>query len=48
MATADGPRDALCQSKSCQLLLYDCKNKHYNKSAINRSNGIKALRSTDV
>jgi len=29
-STADGPRDALCQSKSCQLL-HNCKNKSYNR-----------------
>jgi len=35
-ATADGPRDALCQSKPCQLL-HKCRNKSYNKSTTNRS-----------
>jgi len=32
---ADGPRDALCQSKSCQLL-HNCMNKLYNKSTTNQ------------
>ena len=36
-ATADGPRDALCQSKSCKLL-HNCRKKLYNKSSANQSN----------
>jgi len=31
-ATADGPRNALCQSKSCQRL-HNYSNKLYNKTA---------------
>ena len=46
-ASAEGPRDALCQSVSCQLL-HNCNNKLYNKSTTNRSDGVIALRSTDV
>ena len=34
-ATADGPRDALCQSESCKLL-HNCRNQLYNKSITNR------------
>jgi len=46
-ATADGPRDELAQSKSRQLL-HNCKNKLYNESTTSQSNGVRALRSTDV
>jgi len=35
-ATADGPRDALCHSQSCQLLR-NCRNKLYSKCATNQS-----------
>ena len=42
-ATVDGPRDTIYQSKSCQLLHNCIKNKLYNKSAVNRSNGVKTL-----
>jgi len=45
--TAGGPRDALCQSKSRQLL-HSCTNKLCSKSTTKRSNGIRALRSTVV
>jgi len=37
--TADGPRDALCQLKSGRLL-HDCRNKLYNNSTRNRSDGV--------
>jgi len=46
-ATADGPRDALCQSASCQLL-HNCRNKLYNESRTNRSHGVRGFQSTDV
>jgi len=46
-ATAEGPRDALCQSKSFQQL-HDCKNKLYNISTANRSDGVRGLQSTDA
>ena len=46
-ATADRPRDALCQSKSCRLL-HNCRNKLYSKSTANRSNGVRGLQLTDV
>jgi len=45
--TADGPRDALCQSKCCQLL-HNCRSKLYNKFITNRTKGIRGLRLTDV
>jgi len=41
-ATADGPRDALRQSKSCQLL-HSCRNKLHSKSTINWNNRVRAL-----
>jgi len=41
-AAADGPRDAQCQSKSCQLL-HNCRNKLYNKFRTNRSTAVKAV-----
>jgi len=37
-ATVDGPRNALCQSKSCQRL-HNYSNRLYNKTATDRSNG---------
>ena len=39
-ATANGPRNALCHSKFCQLL-HNCRNKLYNKSRfqVNESEG---------
>ena len=46
-ATVDGPRDAPCQSKSCQPLR-SCRNKLCNKSRTDRSNGVKWLQSTGV
>jgi len=47
--TADGPRDAICQSKSCQLLHnLQCMNNLYDKSRTNRSNGVRGLLSTNV
>ena len=39
--TADGPRDVICQSKSCQLL---CCTTVISTSATNRRNGVRALR----
>ena len=45
-ATADGPRDALCQSKSCQLL-HDCS-KSCTKIRTNRSDGVRGLQSADL
>jgi len=44
-ATADGPRDALCQSKSRAQL---CEQVVYHRPKTNRSNGVRALRLTDV
>ena len=40
-AIADGPRGEMCQSKICQLLYNSvaCRNRLYNKSRTNRSNG---------
>jgi len=46
-ATADRPRDALCQSKSCQLQ-HNCRNKLYSKSTANQSNGVRGLQLADV
>jgi len=43
-ATEDGPRDALCQSKSCRLLdNFSYNITLYNKSTTNRSNGVAAI-----
>ena len=41
-ATADGPRDALCQSRSYQLL-HNRRNKLYSESTTNRSNRVRGL-----
>ena len=41
-ATTDGPRDMLRQSKSYQVLR-DYRNKLYNKSTTNQSNGVKSV-----
>ena len=46
-ATADRLSNALCQSKSCQLL-HNCRNKLSHKSTTNWSNGVRALQSMDV
>ena len=46
-AITDGPRDASCQSKSCQQL-HNFRNSLHNKSQTNRSNGVEWLQSTDV
>jgi len=45
-ATADRPRDALCQSVSCQLL-HSCRHKLYSKSTTNRINGVRGLQLID-
>ena len=52
-AVADGPRDALCQLKSCELLHNSRtprigRPKLYNKSTRARSNGVRKSRSTVV
>ena len=44
---AEGPRDALCQSKSCPLP-HSCRNKLYKKSTTKRSYGVGGLQSTDM
>jgi len=41
-ATADGPRDALCQSKSCQFWKQTVRQIH------NKSNGIRGLQFIDL
>ena len=46
-ANADGPRDATCQSESCQLL-HNLNNKLYNTSRTSRSNEVGSLQSTNV
>ena len=46
-ASAEGPRDAQCQSVSCQLLHY-CNNKLYNESTTTRSDGVRGLQLIDV
>jgi len=47
-AMAEGPRDALCQLKSCEQL-HSYRNKLYNKSSRNRSSdGIKVLGPKDL
>ena len=47
-AAADGPRDALCQSESRQLLHNSCANKLSSKSITIGSNGVVGLQSTNV
>ena len=45
--TINRPQNMLSQSKSCQLL-HKCRNKLYNKSTANRSNGVRGLQLTNV
>ena len=46
-ASAEGPRDAQCQSVSCQLL-HNFSNKLYSESTTDRSDGVRGLQLIDV